>query len=225
MALRRSVTFQQPISFFIVTDRWRKTWLLSTSPNKRLPSIHLLKNFGFTSVNLLGRFVARSSPMVDQGMFNLQLTSINRCFFEIQGISSFFRPSPLPRLLPNNAPQHTWSRCVLLVGMRTSAYQGDRITSCKPLTTKGQSRTTASGAPGSSGVTHDCTSKYRDPPLTHTLIHTHHVTIRSYKSKASNIYPSTLTCIAFASITYSKDLNWQPQIKTPLSKCTFLPLN
>lgn len=92
LALRRSATFQQPISFFIVTDRWRKTWLLSTSPNKRLPSIHLLKNFGCTSVNLLARFVVSSSPMVDRGMFNLQLTSINRCFFEIQGISSFFGP-------------------------------------------------------------------------------------------------------------------------------------
>lgn len=92
LALRRSVTFQQPISFFIVTDRWRKTWLLSTTPNKRLPSIHSLKNFGFTPLNLLGLFVARSSPMANQGMFNPQLTSINRRFLEIQGISSFFGP-------------------------------------------------------------------------------------------------------------------------------------
>lgn len=111
-------------------------------------------------LNLLGRFVAPSSPMADQGMFNLQLTSINRCFLEIQGISSFFRPSPLPRLLPNNAPQHTWSRCVLSVGMRTSAYQGDGITSCKPLATKGQSRTGRKRKKRSG--TRDSTSNYND---------------------------------------------------------------
>lgn len=107
--------------------------------------------------------------MADQGMFNLQLTSINRCFLEIQGISSFFRPSPLPRLLPNNAPQHTWSRCVLSVGMRTSAYQGDGITSCKPLTTKGQSRT-ARKRKKKSG-TRDSTSKYRDNTPSFTDAH------------------------------------------------------
>ena len=119
--------------------------------------------------------------MVDQGVFNLQLTSINRCFLEIQGISSFFRPSPLPRLLPNNAPQHTWSRCVLLVGMRTSAYQGDRITSCKPLTTKGRSGTTVAGPPGLLRLTQDCTGRAQNPTPTHTHAHAHthtyHVTI------------------------------------------------
>lgn len=105
-------------------------------------------------------------------MFNLQLTSINRCFLEIQGISSFFRPSPLPRLLPNNAPQHTWSRCVLSVGMRTSAYQGDGITSCKPLTTKGQSRTgrKRKRKKKKSG-TRDSSSKYRDKAPSFTDAH------------------------------------------------------
>lgn len=109
--------------------------------------------------------------MADQGMFNLQLTSINRCFLEIQGISSFFRPSPLPRLLPNNAPQHTWSRCVLSVGMRTSAYQGDGITSCKPLTTKGQTRTgRKSKKKRKMSGTRDSTSKYRDNAPSFTLM-------------------------------------------------------
>lgn len=164
LALQRSVTFQQPISFFIVTDRWRKTWLLATSPNKRLRAIHSAKTSA-SSLSTHPLALSRPPPMVDQGLFNLQLTSINRCFFEIQGISSFFRPSPPPRLLPNNAPQHTWSRCVLLVGMRTSAYQGDQITSCKPLTTKGQSGTSVPGAPG--WLTHDdCTNPHPPHPPT-----------------------------------------------------------
>lgn len=95
LALRRSATFQQPISFFIVTDRWRKTRLPSTTRNKRYT---YWKNFGVTSVNLLARVVSRTSPMLRRGMFNLLLTSINRRFFLNPGDILFFFGPPRCRV-------------------------------------------------------------------------------------------------------------------------------
>lgn len=71
--------------------------------------------------------------------------------------------------------------------MRTSPYQGDRITSCKSLTTEGQSRTTMSGPPGVPGVIRECTSKCTDP-LQYTLTHAHTVTVLTHEYVKHHIF-------------------------------------
>lgn len=91
-ALRRSATFQQPISFSIVTDRWRKRSWLATSPNKRLPSIHFHKKLRDTSINLLGRFDSDPSTAGRPRYLGWQSAPIIRCYLKIQGIPSFFYP-------------------------------------------------------------------------------------------------------------------------------------
>lgn len=93
-ALRRSATFQQPISFSIVTDRWRKRSWLATSPNKRLPSIHFHKKTS-GHLNQLTRSIRQRS--VDCGsskVFRMTISSDNSMLFKNPGDTLFFSALP-----------------------------------------------------------------------------------------------------------------------------------